>query len=67
MSMARAETSMIDRPVGDTGGIVMRTMRIIGGESDIGRQDTADRSMCEFMTTYDLAALAALTNLICIC
>jgi hypothetical protein len=65
--MARAETSMIDRQAGDTGATVTRMMRNIGGGNNSERQDTTVGVMHDFITTYDLAAPAALMNLICIC
>lgn len=63
--MARAERGhiMSDRLVGDTGATATKMMRIIGGES------TSERNVVTggFIMTYDLAALAALTSLICMC
>ena len=67
--MARAETRRImsDRLVGGTGGTVMRMVRNTGEESTSGLQDMIYGSMGMLMMIYDFVALAAMTNLICMC
>lgn len=68
-STARAETRciMIGRLAADIGDTATRTMLSTGGESTRGCLDTTDETMVGLMMTYDLAALAALTSLICTC
>jgi hypothetical protein len=69
-NMARARAGInhttTDRLVGDIGGTVTKMMRITGGGSISGRCETAYGERIRFMMTYDFAALAALTILICI-
>lgn len=67
--MARAETRRImsDRLVGGIGGTVMRMVRNTGEESTSGLHDMIYGSMGMLMMIYDFVALAATTNLICMC
>lgn len=58
---------MSDRLVGGTGGTVMRMVRNTGEESTSGLQDMIYGSMGMLMMIYDFVALAAMTNLICMC
>ena len=68
--MARAEIRRImsDRLVGGTGGTAMRMVQNTGGESISGLHDMVHAwFMGILMIVYDFVALAALTNLICMC